>query len=216
MRIVLSTSYIFDIRWYSQVMLVVCFFFFNDTATTRIYTYGHTLSLHDALPISAGLEDVEPAGEVHAEGGVEILLSPAAHHRGEVEHRDVVAVDERAHRRRIGDVALLQRHPCVGPGGALRGQRDVEQQQIVDRRLRTVQRRQAAALQQSLRQALADEAGSAGNDDLQDVVSLLLLSRVPVACLPPAAAILTAAPRMRNAAAAVCTCQLGGAAHVCY
>src|SRR3546814_12059903 len=27
------------------------FFFFNDTATTHIYTSGHTLSLHDALPI---------------------------------------------------------------------------------------------------------------------------------------------------------------------
>src|SRR3546814_2678704 len=27
------------------------FFFFNDTATTEIYTYSHTLSLHDALPI---------------------------------------------------------------------------------------------------------------------------------------------------------------------
>src|SRR3546814_13882512 len=26
---------------------------FNDTATTDIYTYCHTLSLHDALPISA-------------------------------------------------------------------------------------------------------------------------------------------------------------------
>src|SRR3546814_17308432 len=26
-------------------------FFFNDTATTEIYTYCHTLSLHDALPI---------------------------------------------------------------------------------------------------------------------------------------------------------------------
>src|SRR3546814_12742403 len=26
-------------------------FFFNDTATTEIYTYGHPLSLHDALPI---------------------------------------------------------------------------------------------------------------------------------------------------------------------
>src|SRR3546814_12293378 len=29
-------------------------FFFNDTATTEIYTYSHTLSLHDALPISIG------------------------------------------------------------------------------------------------------------------------------------------------------------------
>src|SRR3546814_9610261 len=27
--------------------------FFNDTATTEIYTYGHTLSLHDALPSSS-------------------------------------------------------------------------------------------------------------------------------------------------------------------
>src|SRR5210317_836955 len=28
-----------------------CFFFFNDTATTEIYTLSYTLSLHDALPI---------------------------------------------------------------------------------------------------------------------------------------------------------------------
>src|SRR3546814_11923968 len=28
------------------------FCLFNDTATTEIYTYCHTLSLHDALPIS--------------------------------------------------------------------------------------------------------------------------------------------------------------------
>src|SRR3546814_2183129 len=27
------------------------YFFFNDTAPTEIYTYRHTLSLHDALPI---------------------------------------------------------------------------------------------------------------------------------------------------------------------
>src|SRR3546814_16713101 len=35
-------------------MFIVCFFF-NDTATTEIYTYLHTLSLHDALPISLSL-----------------------------------------------------------------------------------------------------------------------------------------------------------------
>src|SRR3546814_20554753 len=28
-------------------------FFFNDTSTPEIYTYGHTLSPHDALPISS-------------------------------------------------------------------------------------------------------------------------------------------------------------------
>src|SRR5215216_8056156 len=32
----------------SRVLAFVCIFFFNDTATTEIYT----LSLHDALPIS--------------------------------------------------------------------------------------------------------------------------------------------------------------------
>src|SRR3546814_5896724 len=32
------------------VLLSLCFFF-NDRATTEIYPYGHTLSLHDALPI---------------------------------------------------------------------------------------------------------------------------------------------------------------------
>src|SRR6187200_3579573 len=31
----------------------IFFFFFNDTATTEIYTVSDTLSLHDALPISS-------------------------------------------------------------------------------------------------------------------------------------------------------------------
>src|SRR3546814_4112511 len=38
------------------------FFFFNDTATTEIYSYFHTLSLHDALPISSGFVDHGEAG----------------------------------------------------------------------------------------------------------------------------------------------------------
>src|SRR3546814_14412761 len=33
------------------VTLLAVLFFFNATATTEIYTYCHTLSLHDALPI---------------------------------------------------------------------------------------------------------------------------------------------------------------------
>src|SRR3546814_9708394 len=32
---------------------MICLFFVNDPATTEIYTYSHTLSLHYALPISA-------------------------------------------------------------------------------------------------------------------------------------------------------------------
>src|SRR2546422_6268686 len=35
---------------YIALLRYFCFFFFNDTATTEIYT----LSLHDALPISSG------------------------------------------------------------------------------------------------------------------------------------------------------------------
>src|SRR3712207_7218559 len=38
-------------------MIYSCFFFFNDTATTEIYT----LSLHDALPISRELRQGERA-----------------------------------------------------------------------------------------------------------------------------------------------------------
>src|SRR3546814_20927077 len=40
------------------VLRVLCFF--NYTATTEIYTYCHTLSLHDALPISPGTNPAAP------------------------------------------------------------------------------------------------------------------------------------------------------------
>src|SRR3546814_10273362 len=50
-------------------------FFFNDTATTEIYTYLHTLSLHDALPISSSPpatlrdgSDTARRGRCHREG----------------------------------------------------------------------------------------------------------------------------------------------------
>src|SRR3546814_17297286 len=33
------------------LFVFIVFYFFKDTATTESYTYGHTLSLHDALPI---------------------------------------------------------------------------------------------------------------------------------------------------------------------
>src|SRR3546814_7610364 len=41
-------------------------FFFNDTATTENYPDGHTLSLHDALPISARPELVIEESEIEA------------------------------------------------------------------------------------------------------------------------------------------------------
>src|SRR5216683_3361175 len=45
--------------YFFVALVFFCFFFFNDTATTEIYT----LSLHDALPISAGRP-----GRHHARG----------------------------------------------------------------------------------------------------------------------------------------------------
>src|SRR6266496_4477679 len=57
-----------------------CFFFFNDTATTEIYT----LSLHDALPISRPPRR-GPAGRrppVARGRGAPRRASPSAHRRG--------------------------------------------------------------------------------------------------------------------------------------
>src|SRR5690349_22818684 len=47
-----------------SVSFVLLFFFFNDTATTEIYT----LSLHDALPISRSSERLAALGEALAPG----------------------------------------------------------------------------------------------------------------------------------------------------
>src|SRR5574337_1863074 len=46
-----------------DLLLVGCFFFFNDTATTEIYT----LSLHDALPICGRRVGQAPVQRCHAE-----------------------------------------------------------------------------------------------------------------------------------------------------
>src|SRR3546814_12609579 len=77
----------------------LCYLFFsNDTATTEIYTNCHTLSLHDALPISATGDAVFVAvgalaiaifrngqdvllGGAHL--GIAFLRQVAGHHRSE-------------------------------------------------------------------------------------------------------------------------------------
>src|SRR5213079_3103809 len=45
------------------------FFFFNETATTEIYTTTDTLSLHDALPISVLVADALDLAGRHAGDG---------------------------------------------------------------------------------------------------------------------------------------------------
>src|SRR5881398_3634867 len=58
------------------------FFFFNDTATTEIYTLSDTLSLHDALPIPGladhGLGFKDLADAIHLRNHVLSRLDAAA------------------------------------------------------------------------------------------------------------------------------------------
>src|SRR3712207_8533093 len=58
----------------SCLEILFSFFFFNDTATTEIYT----LSLHDALPISELLLQLEPGLHAELVTGVEDALDALA------------------------------------------------------------------------------------------------------------------------------------------
>ena len=66
-------------------MFFCCFFFFNDTATTELYT----LSLHDALPISIGLlllqgdADIERQVEEHEGAGYQRIRDLVSRARSE-------------------------------------------------------------------------------------------------------------------------------------
>src|SRR6059036_23258 len=73
----------------STVLVTVCFFFFNDTAPTEIYTTYDTLSLHDALPIydPPALPEPDRPGRGRARGrgrGPDLLreVGAAAERRG--------------------------------------------------------------------------------------------------------------------------------------
>src|SRR3546814_16971264 len=45
--------------WYQRSLLSLrSFFFFKEPATTEIYTYCHSLALHDALPICKPIRQV--------------------------------------------------------------------------------------------------------------------------------------------------------------
>src|SRR3712207_9233688 len=63
-----------------EIWLLLFVFFFNDTATTEIYT----LSLHDALPISGVVPDA---------------LVRLEHQRIQVEHAELAVADPRLARR---------------------------------------------------------------------------------------------------------------------
>src|SRR3712207_7235649 len=71
----------------------VFFFFFNDTATTEIYT----LSLHDALPIWKGRPELAPAVLVELVDRLEAERTPVPGDRG-LEVRDVDREDRKSTR----------------------------------------------------------------------------------------------------------------------
>src|SRR3546814_2899776 len=104
------------------------FFFFNDTATTEIYTYLHTLSLHDALPIYR-LASQRRDG-LGKQAGVLLVMTLKSH--GQVQHRFLQQTAFGAHlvsgnrfklgaQRRIqdayiGSAAVLAFCKCIAPG----------------------------------------------------------------------------------------------------
>src|SRR3546814_17562914 len=53
-----------------------CYFFFNDTAPTDIYTVCHTLALHDALPIST-ITQYMKCGMYRMDWTTRLILSPS-------------------------------------------------------------------------------------------------------------------------------------------
>src|SRR6476646_7666983 len=95
------------------------FFFFNDTATTEIYT----LSLHDALPISVGEQPGAPrqrpghAGHQHAPGDRKSTRLNSSH---TVISYAVFCLKNKKQRRRRGPARLPARRRRARLGGERR------------------------------------------------------------------------------------------------
>src|SRR3712207_9510377 len=108
------------------------YFFFNDTATTEIYT----LSLHDALPIlhdtygfpiDVTLEMAAEQGVTVDEDGFRALMQEQRDRaRADARAKKTGSVDVLAYRRLLSEHGLTDwraqhTHPPYSPGGALGG-----------------------------------------------------------------------------------------------
>src|SRR3546814_14361860 len=83
------------------------FVFFNETATTDFYTYGHTLSLHDALPTEARSSGDDGVGsQHHAERAEQRRTDLDGPRRRQPQHLAVAQVQED---RRVPGVGRQQR-----------------------------------------------------------------------------------------------------------
>src|SRR3546814_7756350 len=86
-------------------------FLFNDPATTEIYTYCHTLSLHDALPICAERAAAADRAFVLPLEGLAVLAAAVADgQRGALRHD----VQHEPVRETDGEAFVV----AVGPDGA--------------------------------------------------------------------------------------------------
>src|SRR3546814_10956111 len=92
-------------------LLAICFFF-NDSAPTEIYTYLHTLSLNDALPISPRKLEMSQPGRLAVPVAClpawreDTLMTVVAMSHGELSRYDTLRRFERGELR-IEDAAML-------------------------------------------------------------------------------------------------------------
>src|SRR3546814_203970 len=143
--------------------LVFFVFFFNVTATTEIYTYGHTLSLHDALPIWNNRPETRPAPRRPAavpRSTCSAAVVRRQHRVGLVAGRDLVGVV--AGRRHLG-VDQRNGRPKL---------RQVLAEQLLAGRQLDAQRVHLAAVQQHLVVEVRP-GGAAGGADIGDDLALL-------------------------------------------
>src|SRR3546814_3223602 len=113
------------------MMLIVCFFFVNDTATTETYTYCPMLSLHAALPIYGlfvgDLSVLEPVGRYQR-----LFLSLYPAHGRQPDAGDVGRGAGAQLPDRHG-VDLLHLHEAVRPGEPARSEEHTSELQSLMR-----------------------------------------------------------------------------------
>src|SRR5213075_3531478 len=73
------------------ILIIFFFFFFNDQATTEIYTTRHTLSLHDALPISTTMRSWRKPSITSTESAPTLVTSRSEEHTSELQSRLVIS-----------------------------------------------------------------------------------------------------------------------------
>src|SRR3546814_20654217 len=126
------------------------YFFFTDAATSEIYTYWHTLSLHDALPIYVvGRRVDEGAHQGDGSGGVGHLAlvrrlrphQPGEIARGFLVAGEGIAAEAPAERGARGGRRFKPVVEAVGPGRKRRGQRRSEERRVGKECVRTCRSR---------------------------------------------------------------------------